>query len=65
MLAGTKRSPNKTRFIARGSATPVGDFTESRMRLAVPTKFNRKSGVAQWRDLQFSRPLLEMFFDRA
>jgi len=27
------------------------------------TKFHRKSGGAQWRDLQFSEPLLEMFFD--
>jgi hypothetical protein len=26
------------------------------MKLAEPTKFNRKSGVAQWRDLQFSQP---------
>jgi hypothetical protein len=29
------------------------------------TKFNRKSGGAQPRDLQFSGPFLEMFFDRA
>jgi len=26
------------------------------------TKSNRKSGVAEWRDLQFRGPLLEMFF---
>jgi hypothetical protein len=26
------------------------------------TKFHRKSEVAQWRDLQFRGPLLEMFF---
>jgi hypothetical protein len=25
------------------------------------TKFNRKSGGAEWRDLQFSRLFLEMF----
>jgi hypothetical protein len=29
---------------------------ESRMKLAEPTKFNRKSGGAQWRDLQFLSP---------
>jgi hypothetical protein len=28
------------------------------------TRVNRKSGVAEWRDLQFRGPLLEMFFDR-
>ena len=28
------------------------------------SKFHRKSGGAKWRDLQFRRPLLEMFFDR-
>jgi hypothetical protein len=26
------------------------------MKLAEPTKFNRKSGGAKWRDLRFSRP---------
>jgi hypothetical protein len=31
-LSGTKRSPNKTRFISRRSAAPVDDFTESRTR---------------------------------
>ena len=29
------------------------------------TKSNRKSGVAQWRDLQFRGPVLEMFFGTA
>jgi hypothetical protein len=29
---------------------------ESRMKLAEPAKFNRKSGGAQWRDLQFPFP---------
>jgi hypothetical protein len=38
---------------------------ESRMKFANATKLNRKSGVAKRRDLQFSRPLLEMFFDRS
>jgi hypothetical protein len=31
-------------------------FLFSRMKLMEPTKFNRKSGVAQWRDLQFLFP---------
>jgi hypothetical protein len=26
------------------------------------TKFNRKSGLAKWRDLEFSGLILEMFF---
>jgi hypothetical protein len=38
---------------------------ERRITFANATKFNRKSGGAQPRDLQFSGPLLEMFFDRA
>jgi hypothetical protein len=29
------------------------------------TALDRKSGGAQWRDLRFSGPFLEMFFDRA
>jgi hypothetical protein len=32
------------RFISRGSATPVDDFKESRMRLVDPTTPYRKSG---------------------
>jgi hypothetical protein len=35
---------------------------ERRMKCNNATKFHRKSGGAQWRDLQFRRPLLEMFF---
>src|ERR1700679_1849768 len=34
---------------------------ERRMKCTNATKVNRKSGVAKWRDLQFSKPLLEMF----
>jgi hypothetical protein len=32
------------RFILRGSATPVDDFKESRIRFVDPTKPYRKSG---------------------
>jgi hypothetical protein len=35
------------------------------MKCTNATKFNRKSGRAKWRDLQFRRPLMEMFYDRA
>jgi hypothetical protein len=35
---------------------------EGRMNCNNATKSNRKSGVAQWRDLQFRGPLVEMFF---
>jgi len=38
---------------------------ERRMKCISATKFHRKSGGAQWRDLQFCGPLLEMFFDRS
>jgi hypothetical protein len=34
---------------------------EGRMKCDNATKSNRKSGVAQWRDLQFRGPVLEMF----
>jgi hypothetical protein len=35
------------------------------MKCTNATKVNRKSGVAQWRDLQFRGPFLEMFFERS
>src|ERR1700679_91921 len=38
---------------------------EGRMKYTSATNFHRKSGVAKWRDLQFSGPLLEVFFDRS
>jgi hypothetical protein len=38
---------------------------ERRMKSINATKFHRKSGGGKSRDLQFRRPLLEMFFDRA
>jgi hypothetical protein len=34
----------QTRFMPRGSATPVNDFKESRMKFTDPTKSDRKSG---------------------
>jgi hypothetical protein len=36
---------------------------EGRMMCVNPIKFRRKSGGAKPRDLQFSRPLMEMFFN--
>ena len=35
---------------------------ERRMKFAGAIKFHRKSGGAEWRDLQFSGPLLEKTF---
>ena len=32
------------------------------MKMIDATALNRKSGGAQWRDLRFSGPVLEMFF---
>jgi hypothetical protein len=34
------------------------------MKRTNATKFHRKSGGAERRDLQFNGPILEMFFDR-
>jgi hypothetical protein len=38
---------------------------EGRTKCTNATKFHRKSGVAQWRDLQFSGRVLEMFFGQS
>jgi hypothetical protein len=38
-------------------ATCAAFIEESRMKLANPTKHNRKSEVAQWRETQFERYL--------
>jgi hypothetical protein len=43
-----------TRFIPRGSAKPVVNFTESRTRLSDFTKLHRKSGSV----LGYSQPSL-------
>ena len=37
---------------------------ESRMKFANATKFDRKSGVAQWRDLLFILPIIESEWTR-
>jgi hypothetical protein len=34
------------------------------MQIPKATRLDRKSGGEQWRDLRFSGPFLEMFFDR-
>src|SRR5579859_701722 len=38
---------------------------ESRMKFANATRIDRKSGVAQRRDLRFRGPFVDMFFDGA
>jgi hypothetical protein len=35
------------------------------MKCTNATKFHRKSGGAEWRDLQFKGPILEMFSESA
>ena len=41
LSAADKKMP---RFISRGSATPVDDYKESRMKFIDPKKLHRKSG---------------------
>ena len=51
--------PERTRIschAALDTATCAAFVKESRMKIANATKLNRKSGVAQWRDLRFSLP---------
>jgi hypothetical protein len=58
--------PKRTRIschAALDKATCAPFRKEGRMKCINATKFHRKSGGAQWRDLQFCRPLLEMFFN--
>jgi hypothetical protein len=48
--------PERTRISCRAAldmATCAAFVKESRMKIANATKLNRKSGVAQWRDLRF------------
>jgi hypothetical protein len=57
--------PERTRISCHAALdkTTCAPFRkEGRMKCTNATKFHRKSGVAQWRDLQFCGPLLEMFF---
>jgi hypothetical protein len=49
--------PERTRISCHANldtATYAAFVKESRTRIANATNFNRKSGVAQWRDLRFS-----------
>jgi hypothetical protein len=58
--------PERTRIschAALDKATCAPFRKEGRMKYNNAIKFHRKSGVAQWRDLQFNAPLLEMFSD--
>ncbi len=43
---------------AHDATTCAAFIKESRMKFASATKFNRKSGVAQWRDLRFLFPVI-------
>ena len=59
--------PKRTRISCHASldkATRAPFRKEGRLKFGNATKFHRKSGIAQWRDLQFNEPLVEMFFDR-
>jgi hypothetical protein len=47
--------PERTRISCCAAAACAAFRKESRMKLAEPTKFNRKSGGAQWRDLRFQQ----------
>jgi hypothetical protein len=51
--------PERTRIschAAPDTTTYAAFIKESRMNLASATNLNRKSGVAEWRDLRFSLP---------
>ena len=45
----------------RDKTTCASFGKEGRMKCTNATKFHRKSGVAQWRDLRFRGPFLGMF----
>ena len=48
--------PERTRISCRAAldtATCAAFVKESRMKIDNATEFNRKSGVAEWRDLRF------------
>jgi hypothetical protein len=56
--------PERTRISCHAALdkAPCAPFRkEGRRKYTNATKVNRKSGVAQWRDLQFNGPFLEMF----
>jgi hypothetical protein len=59
--------PKRTRisyFALLATSTCAALLRESRMQIPNTTGLDRKSGGAKWRDLRFSNPFLEMFFDR-
>ena len=61
-VPGTKKTGDPDFLYAAPDTTACAAFSkESRMKLANATNLDRKSGVAQWRDLrflfQFSRKL--------
>jgi hypothetical protein len=67
-LSPLSSRPKRTRISCRAALdrTAYAPFLkEGRMNCDNATKSNRKSGVAQWRDLQFREPLVEMFFRQA
>ena len=56
-LACPAPGPERTRISCHAAldmATSAAFVKESRMKFANATKLDRKSGVAQWRDLRFS-----------
>jgi hypothetical protein len=63
-LSPLSSRPKRTRIschAALDKATCAPFRKEGRMKCTSATKFHRKSGVAQWRNLQFNRPVLEVF----
>ena len=67
-LSPLSSRPDRTRISCHAvldKATYAPFRKEGRMERNNATKLHRKSGVAKWRDLQFSGLALEMFFDRA
>jgi hypothetical protein len=50
-------------FALLATTTGAALRKESRMQTLKATGLHRKSGGAQWRDLRFSGPFLEMFFE--
>jgi hypothetical protein len=57
--------PERTRipsFVAIARTTGAVSLKGNRMKLINATILDRKSGGAQWRDLRFNGPFLEMVF---
>ena len=63
-LSRPAAGPERTRISCRAAldkAAYAPFRKEGRMNCTNAIKFHRKSGVAQWRDLQFYGPFVEMF----